>query len=153
MLKYCLSASLRVLQAGRWKDNLISIPWDSANRPTVHQTRWWRWAKLECHHIENHPILIIRVGKGDSFRWSAHLLLHLHQYPSHQRLCSLGVAAITGMSSHSSSPTTCSNLDWAPGDQSILWTKEVSLNLQIASAEESQHSFRKISLDINYLYC
>lgn len=77
VLMYCLSASLKVLLARRWKDNLISIPWDSANRHTVHQTHWWGWAKFECHCSEKHPILIIQVGKGDSFRWSAHLLVHL----------------------------------------------------------------------------
>lgn len=99
----------------RLKDNLISIPWDSANRHTVHQTHWWGWAKFECHHSEKHPILIIQVGKGDSFRWSARLLLHLPGFTlpfTSPTVQPRRTAAITKVLSCNTGLSVCSALVW-----------------------------------------
>lgn len=71
-LKYCLSACIEVLLTRRWEDNLISIPRFCKQTQPVRLMRMWEW-----HPSKEHSVLMIQVGKGNSFRWSSHLLLHL----------------------------------------------------------------------------
>lgn len=148
-LKYCLSACLSVLLARRRKDNLISIPWDAANRHTAHQTHWWEWAKFESHHSEKHPILITQVGKGDSFRWSAHLVLHLPGFtpPFTAPTMQPRAAAVT------ETFLCVTQAFMFTQSLSAPWHTAVSFSLQTASTEESKHTFRKLFLDINYSNC